>query len=261
MAPTSVSADSRGTTPAYVRGSTPAVRASPAPEAKPSGPGSPKLTTSSKRDDNSSEKRDDIPPASDKKDATSAPDTKPRVDEGKPERAASETTSESSPAKAAAVVSTAPKKSSEPPIDMETFSQILEMDDDDDCEFSRSIVENYFEQAVSTFDSMDEALEKKNLKKLSELGHFLKGSSAALGVWRVQATCESLQHYGLLKDYDHVLDQPVSSISEGRSRTKSGVPKELTPDDALQKSQVLVVRVRDEYAEAEAWLKKELKLT
>ena len=44
-------------------------------------------------------------------------------------------------------------------IDAVTFEQILEMDDDeDDREFSRSIVFGFFEQAEQTFVKMDEAL-------------------------------------------------------------------------------------------------------
>lgn len=40
-----------------------------------------------------------------------------------------------------------------------TFEQILEMDDDeDDREFSRSIVFGFFEQAENTFKSMDASL-------------------------------------------------------------------------------------------------------
>jgi osomolarity two-component system phosphorelay intermediate protein YPD1 len=43
-------------------------------------------------------------------------------------------------------------------IDMNTFDQLLDMDDDDDHEFSYSIVLNYFEQVETTFDDMDGAL-------------------------------------------------------------------------------------------------------
>lgn len=35
-----------------------------------------------------------------------------------------------------------------------------------------------------------------NLSELSTLGHFLKGSSASLGLEKVQASCEKIQHYG-----------------------------------------------------------------
>jgi osomolarity two-component system phosphorelay intermediate protein YPD1 len=43
-------------------------------------------------------------------------------------------------------------------IDKNTFEQILEMDDDDDKEFSRGIVFGFFDQAKSTFDKMEAAL-------------------------------------------------------------------------------------------------------
>jgi osomolarity two-component system phosphorelay intermediate protein YPD1 len=43
-------------------------------------------------------------------------------------------------------------------IDALTFEQILEMDDDDEREFSKSIVYGFFEQAEQTFTKMDDAL-------------------------------------------------------------------------------------------------------
>lgn len=43
-------------------------------------------------------------------------------------------------------------------VDLNTFNQILEMDEPDDREFSYSIVFGFFEQAEETFGRMDEAL-------------------------------------------------------------------------------------------------------
>ena len=43
-------------------------------------------------------------------------------------------------------------------IDPLTFEQILEMDDDDDREFSKSIVTGFFEQAEQTFTQMDDSV-------------------------------------------------------------------------------------------------------
>jgi len=83
---------------------------------------------------------------------------------------------------------------------MTIFNQILELDDDETREFSRSMVDDYYSQVNDTLVKMDNALESKNLKDLSDLGHFLKGSSAALGVERVQACCERIQHAGKLRD-------------------------------------------------------------
>ena len=44
-------------------------------------------------------------------------------------------------------------------IDQSTFEQILEMDDDEDeRDFSKSIVYDFFSQAETTFENMDKAL-------------------------------------------------------------------------------------------------------
>ncbi|KAJ7855973.1 histidine phosphotransferase [Mycena olivaceomarginata] len=119
---------------------------------------------------------------------------------------------------------------------MDIFGQILELDEDDTFEFSKEMVEAYFSQASTTFDDMDNALGEKELLKLSELGHFLKGSSAALGIYRVQAACEKMQHYGELRDEE--------------------ANKDLTPAVALERIDGLISEVKTEYADAAKWLKK-----
>lgn len=42
--------------------------------------------------------------------------------------------------------------------------------------------------------------EQKDLNQLSELGHFLKGSSATLGFTHVKDACEKIQNLGKMKD-------------------------------------------------------------
>lgn len=76
---------------------------------------------------------------------------------------------------------------------------------------------------------------EKNLKQLSDLGHFLKGSSAALGISKVQDSCEKIQHYGQLRDEEE--------------------NKDLTKDDALGKIEPLLGVVKKEYTTAEKWMK------
>lgn len=142
-------------------------------------------------------------------------------------------------------------------IDMETFRQILDLDEDETHEFSAGMVWAYFSQARNTFENMDRALyatsycistvrtahiclyahsrAARDLSQLSELGHFLKGSSAALGVSKVQASCERMQHYGQRRD-----DQAGSDLAE---------------DDALDRIRKLLSQVKTEYADAETWLK------
>ncbi|KAI0882517.1 histidine-phosphotransfer domain, HPT domain-containing protein [Annulohypoxylon maeteangense] len=122
-------------------------------------------------------------------------------------------------------------------IDIVTFSQILEMDDsEDDREFSKSIVYGFFEQAEETFEKMDTALDEENLDELYRLGHFLKGSSATLGLTKVKDSCEKIQRYGKKENVD-------------------GSPE---TDEALCLSRIkeTLKTVKAEYADVEKTLKK-----
>ncbi|PPR07103.1 hypothetical protein CVT24_010939 [Panaeolus cyanescens] len=119
---------------------------------------------------------------------------------------------------------------------MDTFQQILDLDEEPDYEFTQQMVEAYFEQAADTFKKMDVAFKKKDLADLSALGHFLKGSSAALGLSRVQATCETIQHRGQKRDEEKDSD--------------------LSASEALSIIEELLKKVKVEYDEAEDWLKK-----
>jgi len=111
-------------------------------------------------------------------------------------------------------------------IDRSTFEQILEMDDDEnEREFSRSIVYDFFDQADSTFIKMDEAVEKKDLDALSALGHFLKGSSATLGLTKVKDSCEKIQHFGARKDESGQVDVKDDSLSLSRLKTTISAAK------------------------------------
>ncbi|KAG5221111.1 Multistep phosphorelay regulator [Salix suchowensis] len=100
-------------------------------------------------------------------------------------------------------------------IDKEIFNQILDLDDGDTKEFSFEMTAAYLVQAKETFVNMDRALYvshrsslglsvdqcrrlAKDLHELSRLGHYLKGSSAAIGIKKVQASCEKIQHCGTM---------------------------------------------------------------
>ena len=150
---------------------------------------------------------------------------------------------------------------------MEVFQQIREMDDADDedgnsdNEFSKSIVWGFFDQAEETFQKMEEAMyvafpysvlsspclsvfnpadtslrAKPDLPQLSSLGHFLKGSSAALGIIRVQASCEKMQHYGNMRDEE--------------------AGEALSPEEALKRITELLSGCKRDYQVAKRWLEK-----
>lgn len=109
-------------------------------------------------------------------------------------------------------------------VDMTAFNQILEMDDPGEHDFSSSIVFGFFEQAEETFNSMDTALEEKNLEELSSLGHFLKGSSATLGLVKVRDGCEKIQRYGKLENEDGS-SEPDEALNLERIDKALGVVK------------------------------------
>ncbi|GLB38355.1 putative CAIB BAIF family enzyme [Lyophyllum shimeji] len=121
-------------------------------------------------------------------------------------------------------------------VDMDTFRQLLELDDDATHDFSKGMAWAYFTQAEQTFKDMEKALAGQNLAQLSSLGHYLKGSSAALGLSKVQASCEKIQHFGQRRD--------------------EAAGEDVTESVALEKIKGLLSQVNDEYAAAESWLKR-----
>lgn len=74
------------------------------------------------------------------------------------------------------------------------------------------------------------------MKELSELGHFLKGSSATLGLTKVKDSCEKIQNYGSLKD-------------------EKG-DKDIKEDDARKKLATVIKQAQEEFKEVEKLLKK-----
>jgi len=120
---------------------------------------------------------------------------------------------------------------------METFNQILELDEDSESyDFAWEMASAYLDQAETTFKEMEVAIVKGDCKGLSALGHFLKGSSATLGVTKVQNACESIQHYGDLRD------------------NKTG--KNIEPEAALSRISAALKEAEVGYKEAETWLRK-----
>lgn len=83
----------------------------------------------------------------------------------------------------------------------------------------------------------DNPSEEKKLSDLSSLGHFLKGSSATLGLNKVKEACEKIQHYGAGKDETGTADEPEEKTS-------------------LKNIENTLVDVKKDYKEVEAFLRK-----
>jgi len=124
-------------------------------------------------------------------------------------------------------------------IDMEVFGQLLEMDDDDEHNFSKPLAIEYIEQADETLQQIDKNLldssqsDIQQLEFLSGRGHFLKGSSAALGLVKVRDSCELLQNLGKCRDGD----------------------THIQPNQALKLCREFLPQLKAEQVEATVWLK------
>jgi osomolarity two-component system phosphorelay intermediate protein YPD1 len=69
-------------------------------------------------------------------------------------------------------------------------------------------IEGRFANAMSS--------DAKDLDQLSQLGHFLKGSSATLGLTKVKDSCEKIQHFGARKDATGTKDVEDDELSLSR---------------------------------------------
>ena len=79
--------------------------------------------------------------------------------------------------------------------------------------------------------------EKKDLAQLSALGHFLKGSSATLGLTKVKDSCEKIQHFGAHKD-------------------ETGVHDVASDDVCLNNLRHTIAQAKDEFREVEKLLRR-----
>ena len=78
-------------------------------------------------------------------------------------------------------------------INWELIEQLMELDDDDQHEFSRQILEDFFVQMKAEIPKLKQLIAERKLKEVASLGHFLKGSSAAVGAVRISSICEKIQ--------------------------------------------------------------------
>ena len=80
-------------------------------------------------------------------------------------------------------------------IDDNAINQLLEMDEGDEHEFSRDILNEFFTQLEEKVPEFDDLLQKKDFDAVGKLGHFLKGSSAGVGAARIRQICDDIQHW------------------------------------------------------------------
>lgn len=87
-------------------------------------------------------------------------------------------------------------------VEWSVFSELVAMDEDEE-DFSKGLFQTFVDQFEDTFQEIDENVKTQNLDKLSSLGHYLKGSAAALGLNTISAQCERIQNYGHKMNFDN----------------------------------------------------------
>lgn len=65
---------------------------------------------------------------------------------------------------------------------------------------------------------MDNTSEERDLEQLSQLGHFLKGSSATLGLTKIKDHREKIQNYGKQMDETGMEPEPNEDLCLDRIR-------------------------------------------
>lgn len=87
-------------------------------------------------------------------------------------------------------------------IDWAVFSELIAMDEDEEG-FSKSLFQTFVSQFEETCHDIESNMKDKNLDNLSGLGHYLKGSAAALGIEKISHECERIQNYGKKVNFDN----------------------------------------------------------
>jgi len=82
------------------------------------------------------------------------------------------------------------------------------------------------EQAEQSFKEMEDSLKYKKFGELSSQGHFLKGSSATLGLVKVQDYCEKIQDLGSVLDKTGTTSADDHEASLARVTSALGEMKE-----------------------------------
>lgn len=127
-------------------------------------------------------------------------------------------------------------------VDMEAFSQILALDETDPSrEFSKALVWAWCDQAEHAVEEMEAFLASSNVTALASKAHYLKGSSASLGLINVSQTCQSIYHihfppslaqfrsYSYQTNYSGASSSSSGSDSAGASGSgSSSVPRRST---------------------------------
>lgn len=109
-------------------------------------------------------------------------------------------------------------------IDDEIFNQLLEIEEDDSRDFTKGLVQDFFQQVDESIIKFDELLNESKVIEAGKLGHYLKGSSAMIGAVKVRDVCEDIQMWqqkvGTTKDAVDYIREKVEALKIEMDRVK-----------------------------------------
>lgn len=100
------------------------------------------------------------------------------------------------------------------------FSEVLAIDEDEEG-FSKSLFTNFVDQVKETFQKIESNLNSTNFETISSLGHYIKGSAAALGLEKVSYQCERIQNYGQKINFDNFQIKQLLKKHDNSNHLKS----------------------------------------
>lgn len=81
-----------------------------------------------------------------------------------------------------------------------------------DIEIAKEILECYIEDTPGIISQLEEAIEKKNLKKCREKSHEIKGSSASVGALEMQRIAANIQKESEDNSLENVKELTVNLV-------------------------------------------------
>jgi osomolarity two-component system phosphorelay intermediate protein YPD1 len=104
----------------------------------------------------------------------------------------------------------------------------MEMDDDAERSFTRSILDEFFEQVEQTLPKFKELMDKKDYDAVGKLGHFIKGSSAGVGAASLRDICEEIQTWSKKSSDPHsYLEEHITLLYRAVPVVKKALYKRL----------------------------------
>ncbi|KAF5001523.1 hypothetical protein FGRMN_994 [Fusarium graminum] len=112
-----------------------------------------------------------------------------------------------------------------PVIDESTFTQLLEMDDDNERDFSSSVCFEWIDQSEGNYTNIEEAIESGNLEDLHKIADYCCGLAATIGAKKVVSTLEHLKKLSERKELDDAtaLHQAAGVLREYKAAHEEAV--------------------------------------